>query len=144
MMVEPELVERINMLWPQGLKDAVKELVGNRGVTKFTIESVRYQLQRIEQAGQALGGQQPDDAGQVPPGPQAEHIADLKARFGLKTAAEIGPPARRPDEPIIEPTEIELSTTDPADDPADDDDPLSDTCPECRSPLIAGECWTCP
>lgn len=43
-MSEEKKHDRVNMNWPLGLKDRVAELVGSRGVTKFTVEAVETRL----------------------------------------------------------------------------------------------------
>jgi hypothetical protein len=41
-----EEVERVTQLWPKELKQAVRGLVGQRGLTDFTLDAVRRELDR--------------------------------------------------------------------------------------------------
>jgi hypothetical protein len=188
--MEPTGMERVTMLWPSELKNAVRAAVGARGITKFTIAAVEDKLAAIARTGTPTEAQtaasathdtEADEAQQLtvdtvaatkaglgprradlafqgrirervavdqhilrrlnevetaqeslksaadPPPQTRARINDLKERFGLVSASSLPVP-----EPATEETPAEIEA-----------DLLSDICPNCKSPLIDGECWTC-
>lgn len=110
------------MVWPDGLKERVREQTGPRGVTDFTITAVQARLagdgveaptSDVEAAEAAPSTETPRPVEATAPGP-APAIEELKERFGLVTAAEIPVPAQ-----------------------------AAASCPTCSSALIDGSCWGC-
>lgn len=168
-----EKTSRVAMLWPEDLKERVRQRAGKRGLTAFTIEAVKAKLNGRDQADtQDDEDQRPDDEEQGSPEPEPE------------SGPEPEPPEPEPDLPAVgDPGTIrseerkvgnlldrvrgkamekgvDLSGVDlkpastielPADPPAELEPdaqtpeaiPTSDVCPKCGSELIGGECWEC-
>ena len=57
-MTEETATERVTQLWPPSIKERVREKVGARGVTRYTLEAIREKLARedaAQVAAEALG-----------------------------------------------------------------------------------------
>jgi hypothetical protein len=119
---EAQDMSRVVMLWPTELKAQVREVVGLRGPTAFTIAAVRDRIAAHEAI-------QPEAKPTFAPGsmPTLEDgTTDLSSQI---VAPEINP---------VESITITSVVT-----PEPDDEPASDACPKCHSPLVDGECWSC-
>lgn len=84
------LTERVTQLWPKALKKEVRELVGQRGLTDFTLDAVREKLSKHK-------GQPSKDTIQQPTDP--EPVQDMEP-VRLTDAAEALD--IHPEEPLID------------------------------------------
>lgn len=126
---DPDL-KRVSMVWPAALKEHVRGLVGNRGLTDFTVDAVREKLA-------ALGEAMPQP---VQPEPENEPAPEVQP--------EPAPSSGAPNQELAPDEESKLSLSEQMNQtraPLDEHGPAEPgRCPTCKDELVNGECWTCP
>lgn len=114
------------MTWPVGLKQRVREVAGNRGVTRFVLAAVEAKLAEATEGPAELLVEQVEQVDAVPAtfdaATQNERTARIEQDYQLQRAST-------------------LQTPDSAAPTAESGD--NTHCPTCHAPLINGECWTC-
>jgi len=132
---ETAATERVSMVWPAELKDQLRQLVGSRGMTGFTLDAVREKLDRVEDL------RRREEL--VPPGPVVN---------GLVQQAAAAPKVEQdkkhldPDEvaklPLAERMAYARELIEQREGGAVQTN-VADKCPECTEELVNGECWSC-
>lgn len=141
-----EALTRVHMNWPAELKREVRDRVGNREMTTFVLEAVRDRLDGYKELGDVNRlliearelAQQLADA-VVTGGDREEraaalmelHLPEWIDRTGwpsqMQHRDQTGPDLLQ-DGGYTGPVEVVLN---------------ADACPDCKEPLVAGECWHC-
>lgn len=144
---DPDL-KRVSMVWPAHLKEQVRELVGSRGLTNFTVDAVREKLGR-------LGG---DGELRVDPPGDSRAVLAEPSPPAPPTAEQPGPqpePAALSVAPNQVPAPVEVMSNLPLPErmararllvkerEGGDTKATADQCPTCLDELVNGECWTC-
>ena len=140
--------QRVSMLWPAEIKEQVRQLVGSRGLTEFTLDAVRDKLAQVE--GQPVTNatepapeseSEPEAEPQSRPEPEPEHSASNGFAMDPADVAKLPMMERMAyAKTLIQGRE---GTAAPAGWSAE----LAaeqGRCATCRDELVNGECWTCP
>jgi hypothetical protein len=136
-------LKRVSMVWPADLKEQVRQIVGSRGLTDFTLDAVRDKLATMQTAASSEQAELP-----------AAHVNGAAGPEQISTESLDPPPTRPASDHQLDPVEVAklplsqrmahartlINGREP--DPAGQ--ATHDRCPTCRDALVNGECWTCP
>jgi anaerobic glycerol-3-phosphate dehydrogenase len=130
--------ERVSMVWPADLKAEVRQLVGSRGLTDFTLDAVRDKLGRLER-----GEPEPVEAGEADE-PVADRVAPDARRPRAAEPNETLDPAAVAKLPLSERMRYARTLIDKREgNDTTDDVGARRLCSQCKDELVNGECWTC-
>lgn len=119
------MTERVTMRWPDGLKDRVRSVVGERGITQFAVTAVENALSDLSTG----PVNEPEESGPIS-GPVVEEMAEIVAEADSREARVVPELERLKDTyGLVTGRSLQAPTK---------------LCPDCSTPLLAGaECAAC-
>jgi hypothetical protein len=131
-----DATERVSMVWPAELKATVRQLVGSRGLTDFTLDAVRDKLGQLDRTSE------PDLPDERPDEPVADNTIGHALQARKAELDSIPNPVEVAKLPLVERMRYARDLIERREGPGAVTT-AGGVCSKCGDELVNDECWTC-